>query len=167
MENKGPQGTSGGRLGRAGGENETFLQQLGDEADLAWQTKQQVTPGTVGYTRLDDALNTIPNTSIRGESLERLGWGDYYTYEQRWGGAEALTSGGKTYIPTTSLDFEPSYLGHQLAHEHFHVLQDIYSPSWFANESAANRFTAFVYDTPRPNAASSQWLFFRALGAPQ
>jgi len=114
--------------------------------------------------RLENALNEVPNTSVRGESLQRLGWGDYYTYEQRWGGAEALTTGGKTYVPTTSLDFEPSYLGYQLTHEHFHVLEGIYSRPWFPNEGAANRFTFFVYDTPRSNAVSSQSLYYRALG---
>jgi len=161
-------GGAAGRLGRAGGENENVFQQLGDHVDLAREPKQQVLPGSPEYARIEDALKTIPNRSVRGESLQRLAWGDYYTYDQRWGAAEALTTGTTTYVPTTSLDFDPYYLGHQLAHEHFHVLQDIYAPSWFAHEAEANRFTASIYESVGPGRyRSSQEIFFRSLGGLQ
>lgn len=133
------QGANGG-LSRVGGEQESILQQAGDYLDyLNPFNKSQIQPGTSQYETAQSAINEIPYGPTRGALLGRLEGGHLYTYTRIFGGAEALTSGGDTFVSTALLGENPSYVGFQLSHEYFHQL------SWGltggpGGEWMANRF---------------------------
>lgn len=124
---------------RAGGENETWLQKLGDYVDDWTAQKNVVQPGSKEAGILNQSINEIPYTPT-GEGLqETLNSGRVYTYEQRFGGAELYSREGNIFVPTRSLGLSPNYLGGQLAHEYFHVLSYQFT-GLSGSEVFANRF---------------------------
>jgi RHS repeat-associated protein len=129
----------GGGLHRAGGENENFLQKLGDYVDDWTAQKNVVQPGSKEAGILSQSINEVPYTPT-GEGLqETLNSGRVYTYEQRFGGAELYSREGNIFVPTRSLGLPTNYLGGQLAHEYFHVLSYQFT-GLSGSEVFANRF---------------------------
>lgn len=128
-----------GGLHRAGGENEAFWQKLGDYLDDWTAQKNVVQPGTPEAEALSQSINEISYTPTRQGLQEALRSGNVYTYEQRFGGAEAYSRHGKIFVPTRSLGLPSNYFGSQLAHEYFHVLSYRFT-GWGGFEVSANRF---------------------------
>jgi hypothetical protein len=132
------QGANGG-LHRAGGENETFWQKLGDYVDDWTAQKTVVQPGSKEAGVLNQSINEIPYTPTREGLQATLNSGRVYTYEQRFGGAELYSREGNIFVPTRSLGLPTNYLGSQLAHEYFHVLSYQFT-GLSGSEMFANRF---------------------------
>ena len=85
-------------------------------------TGERPLPGSPPYLSLQEGVDKLANTEVRGDLARKLATGEITVFENRMGKADAFTIAEHIWVSKAALRYDAATRAVLLGHEYFHVL---------------------------------------------